>query len=533
MQTSVNQKIKRVSHYKSPIFINYPYFQLQYHEVLPQKKIAILALNDLCLTLLHPGALESLRKELTSVIDDPAVKTLIITGEERKVLNDAKTWEKEVAQVDLNGIYQLMDTIDKSDMPTLIAVQKGALGVASDWLGVGHLVIADSEAIFNTWMGNTPLWAGATQRLPRRCQAVKEKAGVHGAIKWLMSGDVMDSAQACQIGLVDQIVKDKDVLVTAIQTAREYIVAQDGNLYRAYVRMEALKTDWNLKKRFQHDFSQYKQTPYHAMTQKCIETGYLEGVKRGLQLEQEWMLSRTTIKQEMGRLKVELPKYLDHVTAVQEQEWQQTGQLLRPGSSFYPRFTTLPAWQYAHQVKVDEIENEIEVDKKLVAVRQPKSLEVVVYMLASEYHARELNRQTERPTDFGVSGKIGLGLVVAVGSEVKRSGQMKIGEFVTVNLHRHASNPYATSEQHEIDLQGTHQQFSTVHVSQCTLGNHLWGGYWNQRELSIKIIPFAEIEQQLTSDIFKEEQHDVVVIQHAMPRLDFANEQELLQAWGE
>ncbi|MBA4492767.1 hypothetical protein ACFO25_09260 [Paenactinomyces guangxiensis] len=233
-------------------------------------------------------------------------------------------------------------------------------------------------------------------------------------------------------------------------------------------------------------------------------------------------------------------KHPGKMTEEKVAEWLQTGGLLPPGVPFDPRFMPLPEWQFAYQVTLIQNGNQsrqMEAVQSIVPVQKPESYELLLYMLASEVNTREqagLNR--ENSGTFFVTGHLGLGLVVAVGEKVKRVGRVNIGEMVTVNLLRKSILPDIaggkTDDYHSWQRrmqQGTHQQFTLSHISQVTSQNHLWEGYWNQRELSIKIVPFANLEKQ-TEDL---DETDICVIRHALPRLDLLDSKQLFQVWTE
>jgi hypothetical protein len=218
-------------------------------------------------------------------------------------------------------------------------------------------------------------------------------------------------------------------------------------------------------------------------------------------------------------------------------EWLQKGRLLPPGAPFDPRFMPLPKWQYAYHVMTienDKGNRQIEVVKRIDPVKKPKAYEVLRYMLASEVNYKEQDKlEKEDSEKFFVTGHLGLGLVVAVGEEVKREGWVKIGEMVTVNLLRKPVLPAIVGEKMDHDdsqqrrMQGTHQQFTISHITQVTSQNCLWEGYWNQRDFSIKIVPFANLGEQM-DDL---DETDICVIQHALPRLDLMDSKQLFQAW--
>ncbi|MBA4544226.1 MULTISPECIES: hypothetical protein [Thermoactinomyces] len=211
------------------------------------------------------------------------------------------------------------------------------------------------------------------------------------------------------------------------------------------------------------------------------------------------------------------------------------GKILPPGTPFIPPFTPLPEWQYAYRVIIcqnDQSCRQIKAVRKIVPVAKPKPGQVLLYMLASEVNFNELTGLAhENQPEFTVTGHRGLGLIVATGDDVKRDNGLKVGDMVTVHLVKNpipsATNTNGPETRLITRLLGTHQQFALSPVTQVTLRNRLWESYWKQKELAIKIIPFANLENEQDGL----DDTDLCIIRHAMPRLDLTDSHELFQAW--
>jgi acrylyl-CoA reductase (NADPH)/3-hydroxypropionyl-CoA dehydratase/3-hydroxypropionyl-CoA synthetase len=146
----------------------------------------------------------------------------------------------------------------------------------------------------------------------------------------------------------------------------------------------------------------------------------------------------------------------------------------------------VPKWQYGHAV----IRNPAtgapdhglpkDVERQIVVpVDVPGPNEALVYVLASEVNFNDIWAITGIPVspfdnhdlDWQVTGSGGVGLVAALGSEVKREGRLKVGDLVTIySGQSDLLSPYAGQDPmyagfniqgYQTDT-GSHQQFLRV-----------------------------------------------------------------------
>ncbi|MHA4854486.1 crotonase/enoyl-CoA hydratase family protein [Rhodococcus sp. MSC1_016] len=108
--------------------------------------------------------------------------------------------------------------------PLVMAVQGWVMTLAIELLLAADIRIAASDAKFSQMEINRGIYAfgGATIRLPR-------DAGWGNAMRWLLTGEPYDAAEALRIGLVQEVVDPGKQLDRALEIA-EYISEKSGPL---------------------------------------------------------------------------------------------------------------------------------------------------------------------------------------------------------------------------------------------------------------------------------------------------------------
>jgi enoyl-CoA hydratase len=108
--------------------------------------------------------------------------------------------------------------------PIVAAVQGWVMTLAIELLLAADIRIAAEDARFSQMEINRGIYAfgGATIRLPR-------DAGWGNAMRWLLTGEVYDAAEAFRIGLVQEVVQTGNQLDRAIELA-EAIATRSGPL---------------------------------------------------------------------------------------------------------------------------------------------------------------------------------------------------------------------------------------------------------------------------------------------------------------
>ncbi|TQC49694.1 crotonase/enoyl-CoA hydratase family protein [Rhodococcus sp. WS4] len=108
--------------------------------------------------------------------------------------------------------------------PVVMAVQGWVMTLAIELMLAADIRVAASDAKFAQMEINRGIYAfaGATIRLPR-------DAGWGNAMRWLLTGEPYDAAEALRIGLVQEVVEPGKQLERAVEIA-EYISEKSGPL---------------------------------------------------------------------------------------------------------------------------------------------------------------------------------------------------------------------------------------------------------------------------------------------------------------
>lgn len=177
-----------------------------------------------CVTLNRPKVMNALNKvtinELRAAFedarDDSDVRGVILTGAGEKafaagadIAEIANNTAVEAEEATRRG-QALTDIIENLGKPVVAAVNGFALGGGCELAMACTIRIAAASAKFGqpeVKLGVMPGYGG-TQRMPRL-------VGRGRALKLILSGDMIDAAEAYRIGLVDELVPDARVIERA------------------------------------------------------------------------------------------------------------------------------------------------------------------------------------------------------------------------------------------------------------------------------------------------------------------------------
>ena len=167
------------------------------------------------LNALDAATMAELGRAIDQVREDDAVGGVILTGAGRAFVAGAVI--SELASQDPmgarrraltgQGVFRRFETSPK---PTIAAVNGFALGGGCELAMACHVRLASDAARFGqpeVKLGIVPGYGG-TQRLPRL-------VGRGRALQLLLTGDVIDAAEAHRIGLVNQVVPAAELLPAA------------------------------------------------------------------------------------------------------------------------------------------------------------------------------------------------------------------------------------------------------------------------------------------------------------------------------
>ncbi len=173
----------------------------------------------------RPKALNALNAamvtELNAALDifetDIAIGAIILTGNEKAFAAGADVREmkgKTFAQVKAENFLHDWDHINTITKPIIAAVSGFALGGGCEFALVCDIIVAAESAKFSlpeTGLGIMP-GAGGTQRLVRAVGKTK-------AMDMILTGRMIDAAEANQIGLVSRVVPSEKLMDEALVVA--------------------------------------------------------------------------------------------------------------------------------------------------------------------------------------------------------------------------------------------------------------------------------------------------------------------------
>lgn len=159
------------------------------------------------------------KQALIDLDNDPAVRAIVITGNERAFAAgaDIKQMAGKTA-IDMLKIDQFStwDQIRKTKKPMIAAVSGFALGGGCELVMHCDMVVASETAQFGQpeiKIGVMP-GAGGTQRLPRAVGKVK-------AMEMVLTGEFIDAKEALRIGMINKIVPVELYLTEAVKMAQK------------------------------------------------------------------------------------------------------------------------------------------------------------------------------------------------------------------------------------------------------------------------------------------------------------------------
>lgn len=150
--------------------------------------------------------------------EDPKIGCLVITGNERAFAAGADIKEMQhrtFPDTYLSGFLREWDTIDRRRKPMIAAVAGFALGGGCELATMCDFIIAADNARFGQpeiTIGLIP-GAGATQRLARYIGKAK-------AMDLILTGRMMDAAEAERCGLVSRVVAPEQLMNEALAVSQ-------------------------------------------------------------------------------------------------------------------------------------------------------------------------------------------------------------------------------------------------------------------------------------------------------------------------
>lgn len=219
----------------------------------PRTGVAVLSIRSKPLGVLRFGVKRAIWAALQDLEADPQVRCLVLTGFERafSVGSDIRDFSTEVGWLLENDYVEagLNEAIENSRLPVLAAINGFAMGGGA----VLSLSCDIRLAAQSARIGFPEVKVGAfasgsgTQRLPRL-------VGRGRALDLLLTGRTIDAAEAYQIGLVEYLLPDDQLMPKTLDLAAE--IAANAPLAV-------------------------------AASKRCVNTGLRQGFDVGLALERE------------------------------------------------------------------------------------------------------------------------------------------------------------------------------------------------------------------------------------------------------
>jgi enoyl-CoA hydratase len=173
------------------------------------------------LNALNRETLEELTKAVLELENDPTILVALITGKEKAFIAGADIKQMQA----MNSLqakefaalgHRLLQNIENSRLPYIAAVNGYALGGGCEVMMACDIVLASAAAKIGQPEINLGIHPGfgGTQRLPRLVGAFKAK-------ELLLTGDAIDAAEACRIGLVNKVVEPEKLMEEAEKLAQK------------------------------------------------------------------------------------------------------------------------------------------------------------------------------------------------------------------------------------------------------------------------------------------------------------------------
>ncbi|MDT0574991.1 3-hydroxyacyl-CoA dehydrogenase NAD-binding domain-containing protein [Croceicoccus sp. F390] len=241
-----------------------------------------------------------LRDAAARIGDDTQIRAAVIMGRSRFSAGaDIREFGSDIAGPSHSEVFNQIEGLMK---PVVAAIDVTALGGGAELAMACHYRIATPTARIGfpeVKLGILP-GAGGTQRLPRLI-------GAEAALDMMLSGKPITAAKALELGLVDKLSGDADLLAQALRLATE-MMNFDSPLPRSSTRDARIKEDRADKELFARIRSRNARAMRHLLAPeaiiRCVEAAVTLPFEEGVRVE----------KAESGRLMAsDQAKALSHV----------------------------------------------------------------------------------------------------------------------------------------------------------------------------------------------------------------------------
>jgi len=198
--------------------------------------IAVLTLNSPPVNALSASVREGLHDGVKQTVEDESIRAVVLICEGRTFIAGADITEFGQAPKG-PSLFDVLDMIENSPKPVISAIHGTALGGGLEVALTCHYRIAIPSARCGLPEVNLGLLpgAGGTQRLPRIVGAQK-------ALEMVTSGQHVPAKQCLEMGLIDEMADEKNLLEDAIKFA-SLIVEENRPLVKVRENEENIKAD--------------------------------------------------------------------------------------------------------------------------------------------------------------------------------------------------------------------------------------------------------------------------------------------------
>ena len=249
-----------------------------------ESNIAVLTLNSPPVNALSANVREGLHVGVKQAIEDEDTKAIVLICEGRTFIAGADITEFGQAPKG-PSLFEVQDMIEDSPKPVISAIHGTALGGGLEVALTCHYRIAVPSARCGLPEVNLGLLpgAGGTQRLPRIVGAQK-------ALQMVTSGQHVPAKQCLEMGLVDELANEENLLADAIKFATT-IVEEKRPLVKVRDNEENIKADkgndalfTDFRKSIARRTRGFLAPEYNI---QCIEAAVNKSFEEGLKVERD------------------------------------------------------------------------------------------------------------------------------------------------------------------------------------------------------------------------------------------------------
>jgi 3-hydroxyacyl-CoA dehydrogenase len=242
--------------------------------------IGVITVDNPPVNALGPGVREGIIESVDKGNADPNVKAMVLIGAGRSFIAgaDIRQFGKPRPTLPRNS----HDVLDQSGKPIVAAIHGYALGGGLEHALSSHYRIAVPSAkvgLPEVLIGVLP-GGGGTQRLPRLI-------GPKAAMEMIVSGRHVPAEEAKKLGIIDEIVDEKDLRGAAVRFAKS--IAAKRPLPRVRDRTDRLaeaKADPGMFEAMRKSIARKarnQKAPYHCIA--CVEAATTQPFDEGIQTE--------------------------------------------------------------------------------------------------------------------------------------------------------------------------------------------------------------------------------------------------------